>query len=75
MSLSDDPNDALGQSVKATKPSYVQLGKSGLRVSVPILGATTAGQLSRSLQGIDATVAPDLARRIDAVHRDHPLPY
>lgn len=43
MSLSDDPNDALGQSVKATKPSYVQLGKSGLRVSVPILGAMSFG--------------------------------
>jgi aryl-alcohol dehydrogenase-like predicted oxidoreductase len=43
--------------------------------SVPIFGATTAEQLGRILAGIDAEVPPDLAKRIDAVHRDHPMPY
>ncbi|CAK4028373.1 Hypothetical predicted protein [Lecanosticta acicola] len=43
MSFGDDPNDPLSQSVNATKANYVQLGKSGLRVSVPILGAMSFG--------------------------------
>ncbi|KAL1967155.1 hypothetical protein VTN77DRAFT_3446 [Rasamsonia byssochlamydoides] len=34
---------SLKQSVEATKVSYAQLGKSGLRVSVPILGAMSFG--------------------------------
>jgi aryl-alcohol dehydrogenase-like predicted oxidoreductase len=43
--------------------------------SVPIFGATTAGQLERTLKGLDAVVSPDLAKRIDELHREHPLPY
>ncbi len=31
------------ESIKATKVEYKQLGKSGLRVSVPILGAMSFG--------------------------------
>ena len=42
---------------------------------VPIFGATTAGQLERILGGIEASVPPDLARRIDEVHKAHPMPY
>lgn len=34
---------ALKKSVEETKVSYTQLGKSGLRVSVPILGAMSFG--------------------------------
>lgn len=34
---------SLKTSVDATKVSYTQLGKSGLRVSVPILGAMSFG--------------------------------
>lgn len=34
---------SLKQSLEATKVSYTQLGKSGLRVSVPILGAMSFG--------------------------------
>lgn len=34
---------ALKKSVEDTKVSYTQLGKSGLRVSVPILGAMSFG--------------------------------
>jgi len=43
--------------------------------SVPIVGATTAEQLGRSLAGVEATVSPDLAARIDAIHRAHPMPF
>ncbi len=43
--------------------------------SVPIFGATTAEQLGRTLKGIDVEVPTDLAKRIDAVNRDHPMPY
>lgn len=34
---------SLQESLDNTKVSYVQLGKSGLRVSVPILGAMSFG--------------------------------
>lgn len=34
---------ALKKSIEDTKVSYAQLGKSGLRVSVPILGAMSFG--------------------------------
>jgi aryl-alcohol dehydrogenase-like predicted oxidoreductase len=44
-------------------------------VSVPIFGATTAEQLARILKGVDATVTPEVAKRIDGVNRAHPLPF
>lgn len=34
---------ALKKSIESTKAEYRQLGKSGLRVSVPILGAMSFG--------------------------------
>lgn len=36
-------NDPVYRSIKETKPEYRRLGKSGLRVSVPILGAMSFG--------------------------------
>ncbi|WP_210529382.1 aldo/keto reductase [Rubellimicrobium arenae] len=43
--------------------------------SIPIFGATSANQLSRILAGLETSVGPDLAKRIDEVNRAHPLPY
>lgn len=40
---SNDTNDPVIKSINDTKASYVRLGKSGLRVSVPILGAMSFG--------------------------------
>jgi hypothetical protein len=34
---------SLAKSIEETKVSYAQLGKSGLRVSIPILGAMSFG--------------------------------
>ena len=36
---------SLQESLNNTKVSYAQLGKSGLRVSIPILGAMSFGML------------------------------
>lgn len=44
-------------------------------LSIPIFGATTAGQLGRILGGLDAEVSPDLTKRIDEANRAHPLPF
>ena len=35
--------ESLLKSIEATKVEYVKLGKSGLKVSVPILGAMSFG--------------------------------
>ncbi|TNC74082.1 aldo/keto reductase [Rubellimicrobium roseum] len=43
--------------------------------SLPIFGATSVEQLSRILAGVEASVGPDLAKRIDEVNKAHPLPY
>lgn len=43
--------------------------------SVPIFGATTAEQAGHILKGTGATIPPDLAKRIDEVHRAHPMPF
>jgi aryl-alcohol dehydrogenase-like predicted oxidoreductase len=43
--------------------------------SIPIFGATTVEQLRRILQGVNAVVSLDLAKRIDDVNKAHPLPY
>jgi hypothetical protein len=37
------PPKSVADSVEASKADYVQLGKSGLRVSVPILGSMSLG--------------------------------
>lgn len=39
----DDSNDPVLKSINETRANYVRLGKSGLRVSVPILGAMSFG--------------------------------
>jgi hypothetical protein len=39
------PPKTLLESIENSKAEYVQLGKSGLRVSVPILGAMSIGHL------------------------------
>ena len=39
----EQPPKALLESVEASKAEYVQLGKSGLRVSIPIFGAMSFG--------------------------------
>lgn len=38
-----DTKDVVLESLEQTKATYKQLGKSGLRVSVPILGAMSFG--------------------------------
>lgn len=43
--------------------------------SIPIVGATSAEQLARSLAGVDAELSPELTKAIDAVHRQHPMPF
>jgi hypothetical protein len=35
--------ESLKKSVEASKAEYVQLGKSGLRISIPIFGAMSIG--------------------------------
>ncbi len=42
---------------------------------IPIIGATTTAQLDHLLAGIDLVLPPDALRRIDQLHRAHPLPY
>lgn len=44
-------------------------------LSVPIFGATTEAQLAHILAGRDAGMDRGLARRIDAIHRAHPMPF
>lgn len=40
-----------------------------------IVGATTQDQLERILDGVDVTLAPEVLKDIDIVHKDHPLPF
>ena len=42
---------------------------------IPILGATTAGQLSLQLPATALTLDEELVVAIDAVHKAHPMPY
>lgn len=42
----------LQESVDASKVEYKQLGNSGLRVSLPILGAMSFGKLAISIEAI-----------------------
>jgi hypothetical protein len=43
---------SLTESLENTKVDYVQLGASGLRVSIPILGAMSFGKLLRPTRGL-----------------------
>jgi aryl-alcohol dehydrogenase-like predicted oxidoreductase len=42
---------------------------------IPILGATTAAQLEGQLGAAGLRLSAEVLREIDAIHRDHPLPY
>ena len=44
-------------------------------VASSIFGATTLDQLDRSLGAIDVRLSDELLERIDAVHKQHPMPY
>ena len=44
--MAPEDRDAIKKSVEATKVEYKQLGKCGLRVSVPIFGAMSFGDPS-----------------------------
>jgi hypothetical protein len=44
--------ESLIKSVEATKVEYVKLGKSGLKVSVPILGAMSFGSPDWSVSDV-----------------------
>lgn len=44
--MGSSDRDAIKKSLEATKAEYRQLGKCGLRVSVPILGAMSFGDPS-----------------------------
>jgi len=43
--------------------------------SIPIFGATSVAQLERILAGRDLHLAPEVAAEINAIHRQHPMPY
>jgi aryl-alcohol dehydrogenase-like predicted oxidoreductase len=42
---------------------------------IPIIGATSSGQLDHLLAGLDLVLSEEALRRIDQLHRSHPLPY
>jgi aryl-alcohol dehydrogenase-like predicted oxidoreductase len=42
---------------------------------IPILGATTAGQLALQLPATALTLEAELLAAIDAIHKAHPMPY
>ncbi|SDY36271.1 aldo/keto reductase [Citreimonas salinaria] len=44
-------------------------------VASSIFGATTLEQLDRALGAIDLRLSEELLERIDAVHKQHPMPY
>jgi len=43
--------------------------------SIPIIGATDAAQLDHLLAGLDLVLSEEALRRIDQLHRAHPMPY
>ena len=43
--------------------------------AIPIIGATTVTQLDHLLAGLDVAIDAAAAKRIDAFHRAHPLPF
>jgi len=43
--------------------------------SIPILGATDTAQLDHLLAGLDLVLSDEALRRIDRLHRAHPMPY
>lgn len=43
--------------------------------SCPIFGATSVEQLDRILSGVEVGLSDELVKSINALHRDHPMPY
>ncbi|MEF9601410.1 aldo/keto reductase, partial [Paracoccus sp. PXZ] len=43
--------------------------------AIPIIGATDAAQLDHLLAGLELRLSDEVLKRIDALHRSHPLPY
>lgn len=43
--------------------------------TLPILGATSLGQLDLALGAAEMTLSPEVRAAIDAAHKDHPMPY
>ncbi|MCX8509952.1 MAG: aldo/keto reductase [Rhodobacteraceae bacterium] len=43
--------------------------------SLPIIGATTPGQLALALGAADLVLSPEVLAMIEAAHKDHPLPF
>ncbi|MCF3973712.1 aldo/keto reductase [Paracoccus salsus] len=43
--------------------------------TIPIIGATDMEQLQHLIEGFGTTVPRDLAKAIDRLHKEHPLPY
>ncbi|WP_313350947.1 aldo/keto reductase, partial [Paracoccus sp. (in: a-proteobacteria)] len=43
--------------------------------TVPIIGATDLAQLDHLLAGLELRLTDEALKRIDKVHRSHPLPY
>ena len=43
--------------------------------TVPIIGATTPGQLATALAAADLRLAPEVIAGIEAAHKAHPMPY
>ena len=43
--------------------------------SIPIVGASTAGQLAAQIPAFSMTLEPELIAAIDEVHKAHPMPY
>lgn len=42
---------------------------------IPIIGATDRDQLAHLIKGLDLTLDDDALRRINRIHRAHPMPY
>lgn len=43
--------------------------------TIPIIGATDSTQLAHLLRGLDLVLTDETLRRINRIHRSHPLPY
>ncbi|MDO6583948.1 aldo/keto reductase [Salipiger sp. 1_MG-2023] len=58
-------------------PVHMALAWSARRpfVASSIFGATTLAQLEHLLGAVDVVLGEELLERLDAVHREHPMPY
>ncbi len=58
-------------------PVHMALAWSARRpfVALSIFGASTVEQLERALGAAEVTLSPELLARLDAVHKEHPMPF